>query len=198
MIYLIGMGPGNIKYLTYDAVEKIKSSSKVLAFGRIGRSVEQIRDDVVTIEKVDDITTCLSGEDSIAILASGDPCFYGILEYLGKKGIEADEVIPGISSFQYMMTRLKKSWHNAHFVSLHGREQGLEGVKSRKLSVIITDSKNTPDSISKALYQLGIKGKIYAGFNLSYDDEYIVEKNIGEDIPDYSFLSVVVIENEMD
>jgi len=198
MIYLIGMGPGNIKYLTYDALEKIKSSSRVISFGRIGKSVKEIRSDVIAIQNVDEIIAHINEKDNIAILASGDPCFYGILEYLGKNNIKIDQVIPGISSFQYMMAKLKKSYHDAYFVSLHGRDTSLEEVKKHRLSIIITDKKNTPDTISKALYKQGVRGKIYAGFNLSYDDEIIVEKNIGEDIEDYSFLCLVVVENEMD
>jgi cobalt-precorrin-7 (C5)-methyltransferase len=45
---------------------------------------------------------------------------------------------------------------------------------------------------------MGVKGKLYTGFNLSYEDELIVEKGIGADIDDISALAVVVIENEVD
>ena len=43
-----------------------------------------------------------------------------------------------------------------------------------------------------------MKGRMYVGFNLSYDDEKIIRANIGDEIEDYSSLGVVVIENEMD
>ena len=45
---------------------------------------------------------------------------------------------------------------------------------------------------------MGIKGGIYAGFNLSYEDERIIKAEIGKRIEDISPLAVVVIENEMD
>lgn len=198
MIYLIGMGPGNVKYLSSYAIEKIKSSSKLVAFGRLAKTAEELVGDTIKITKVEEVLEFIDTKEDIAILASGDPCFYGLFEYLKNKNIEVDEIIPGISSFQYMMTRLKKSWHNAVFISLHGRDGNIKKVCDSKLSIMLTDNKNTPNEISKRLYDLGVRGKIYAGFNLSYDDEKLVRTDIGGYIENISDLSVVVIENEMD
>ena len=137
-------------------------------------------------------------QEDILLLASGDPCFYGILEFLKKKGVPVKNVLPGLSSFQYMMARLEKSWQGAYLLSLHGRNEGLENVKDNKLTIVLTDKDNTPSIISKRLYDLGVRGTIYAGFNLSYEDERLFNVNIGEEIEDISTLAVVVIENEMD
>ena len=132
------------------------------------------------------------------ILASGDPCFYGIIEYLKKHNIYIENIMPGISSFQYMMGKLGISWQGANLISLHGRDKGLESVREHKLSIILTDSKNTPSYISNEIYNLGIRGKIYVGFNLSYEEEVIVKAYIGDKIDNISSLAVVVVENEMD
>ena len=35
MIKVVGMGPGNINYLTMEAINAIKSADRVIAFGRI-------------------------------------------------------------------------------------------------------------------------------------------------------------------
>jgi cobalt-precorrin-7 (C5)-methyltransferase len=198
MIRVIGMGPGDTKYLTQDAIDKIKNSKKAIAFGRISKTAEKIADKVIKVSRVEEMLKHLEDGEDIAVLASGDPCFYGILEFLKNKKIEVDEVVPGLSSIQYMMSKLKKSWHNAQLVSLHGRDDGIEKIMKSRLAVVLTDSKNTPSSLSKALYNKGIRGKIYAGFNLSYEDEKIVVKNVGDEIENISSLSVVVIENEMD
>lgn len=58
--------------------------------------------------------------------------------------------------------------------------------------------KNTPSTISRDLYNLGIRGTIYAGFNLSYESEIIIKTQIGNEIEAISSLAVVVIENDMD
>lgn len=197
MIKVVGMGPGNIRYLTMEAINVIKSADRVIAFGRISNTAKILVNDVIEINRVDGIIEKLDNKVNTAILASGDPCFFGIIDYLIKKDIIIDQVIPGISSFQYMMAKLKKSWQDALLISLHGREENLSKVIKSKLSVILTDSKNTPNFISKKLCDLGLTGKIYTGYNLSYDEEVLLINKIGEEIEIAGNISVVVIENEM-
>jgi len=197
MIKVVGMGPGNMNHLTMEAICAIKSVDKVIAFGRIANTAKILVNGVIEVNRVDEIIENLDKRGNTAILASGDPCFFGIIDYLKKKNIEVGEVIPGISSFQYMMTKLKKSWQDALLISLHGRDEKLEGVIKCKLSVILTDSKNTPNFISKKLNELGVIGKMYTGYNLSYDEEVILVNDIGDEIELAGNISVVVIENEM-
>lgn len=198
MIYVIGMGPGEYKYLTLDAIEKIKSSDKVIAFGRIARTAEKIKTPIIRVNRVDEVINNIDEGKVISILASGDPCFYGIIEYLKAKNIKIDEIVPGLSSFQYMMSKLKKSWSNAKTLSFHGRMEDIDKVINNKLSIILTDKNHNPDYISKLLFQRGCRGRMYIGYDLSYENEFIVEKNIGDDIEGRDAISVVVIENEMD
>jgi len=198
MIRVIGAGPGDIRYLTQEALRVITSSPCLVAFGRISKAIEKIGAKVIAVQKVEDVIKLIKEHDDIDILASGDPCFFGVVEYLKKKGITVGEVIPGLSSFQYLMCKLKKDWHDACFISLHGRKGSLERVRHCRISVILTDREHTPGYISKKLHQMGITGCIYAGFDLSYPEEKIVVRRIGEDIENHSSLSVVVVEHEMD
>lgn len=195
---LVGMGPGSMRHVTVEAIERIRSADRVIAFGRIAETAAMIRQDVTVIDKVDKLPWILEPERENVILASGDPCFYGILDFLMKQGITIGEVVPGLSSMQYMMARLKKSWHGAALVSFHGREADIGRIKSCREAVILADSSHTPGYISSFLWGNGIRGEIYAGFNLSYENEQIVEKRIGEEIEAISTLALVVIENEMD
>lgn len=198
MLVVAGIGPGNPRYLTCDVKEKIVNARYILGFGRVAKSFISIRDDIVEVNKVDEILKYIEDDKEILLLASGDPNFFGIVDFLKRKGIPIKEVLPGLSSFQYMMSKLQKSWDNASFLSLHGRTASLEDILDKKLSILLIDKDNTPNYISKELHRLGINGKIYAGFNLSYENEEIIIKNIGEEILDISSLGVVVIENEMD
>lgn len=197
MLVVAGIGPGNPEYLNRNVEEKIKNAEKVLAFGRIAETLKAIRRDIIKIDRVDDVLDFIKNRREIVLLASGDPNFFGIVHFLKDKGVQIDEVIPGISSFQYMMAKLQKPWQGAKFLSLHGREGDLNIVKKYPLAIILIDSVNMPSKISKELYKLGIRGSIYAGFNLSYDDETIIKAEIGEKIKDISSLGVVLIENEM-
>lgn len=198
MLRVAGVGPGNSKYLTKHVEEKIRQAKNVLAFGRISESLQRIREDIIRIDRVDQLLEFLKKEEEILLLASGDPNFFGIVNYLKKNQIEIEEVLPGISSFQYMTSKLQKPWQEAKFLSLHGREDDLSLVKDYRLAIILIDRDNMPGKISKDLYQIGVRGRIYAGFNLSYEDESLISKNIGEEIEDISSLGVVIIENEMD
>ena len=198
MLTVAGVGPGNPNYLTVDVVQKIKEAESVIAFGRVGVSISFIRDDYIEVNRVDSIIENLNEDKDTLLLASGDPNFFGIVEYLKRKDIKVDSILPGLSSFQYLMCKLQKSWQDAKFVSLHGRDHDLRDVLNHKLIIMLIDKTNTPDFISRELGKLGMRGIIYAGFNLSYNDEKIIKANIGDKIEDYSSLGVVVIENEMD
>lgn len=113
MIKVVGMGPGNINYLTMEAINAIKFADRVIAFGRIASTAKFIVNDVIEVNRVQEIIENLDDKVTTVVLASGDPCYFGIIDYLIKNGIVVGEVIPGISSFQYMMTKLKKSWQDA-------------------------------------------------------------------------------------
>ena len=184
--------------MTIEVKETIEKAENIIAFGRASNSLNHIRDDFIKIEKIADINNLLKKYDDVLILASGDPCFYGIVEYLKRQNITIERILPSLSSFQYMMAKLGISWQGANFLSLHGRREVLETIKENRLSIILTDKENTPSTISKRLYEIGVKGRIFIGFNLSYEDEKIIKARIGETIEDISPLAVVVIENEMD
>lgn len=198
MLTIVGVGPGSPQYLTLEALEIIKHGENILAFERVGKALEDINENIITIKKVDEVLDYVNKDRDTILLASGDPNFYGIVEFIKKKDIHIKKVVPGLSSFQYLMTKLQKSWEGAKFLSLHGREDRLEDIIQYPLSIILTDKKHNPAYISKRLKDIGMVGKIYIGFNLSHEDEIILEKNIGEEIQDISSLAVVVIQNDMD
>lgn len=168
-----------------------------MAFGRVSNSLKEVGRDFIQVNRVEDIINYINIHNDLLLLASGDPNFYGIVDFLKKKGVLINKVLPGLSSFQYMMSKLEKSWQGASFLSLHGRDEGLEKVKKSELTIILTDKENSPSIISRNLKILGVKGIMYIGFNLSYDDEKIIKINIGQEVEDISTLAVVVIENEM-
>lgn len=197
MLIVAGIGPGNPEYLNRNVEKTIKSAEKVLAFGRIAETLKDMRRDIIKVNRVDEVLDFIKDEKDVLLLASGDPNFFGIVNFLKNKGIRIDEVMPGISSFQYMMAKLQKPWQDAKFLSLHGREDDLSLVKRYPLSIILIDKDHMPSEISRKLYELEIRGKIYVGYNLSYHDETIIRKEIGEEIEDISSLGVVIVENEM-
>jgi cobalt-precorrin-7 (C5)-methyltransferase len=196
MLTVVGAGPGNPRHLTAEAIDTIESADVVMAFGRIAESIRSIRTDVIVLKTVSQVKRELEHKGNIVLLASGDPTFYGIVGYLKKQDIPIGRIVPGLSSMQYMFSRLGLEWHDANLITAHGRQLELVSILERSLSAVLLDKENTPDMISKALYKSGARGRIHAGKNLSYEDEVIMTCKIGESTGMESNLTMVVIENE--
>lgn len=194
MIYVVGIGPGNPKYLTNIAEDIIFKSDYVLSYKRVKETIEPMAK-IIEIESLKEITDFLNEhmdkDVDISVLASGDPSFFGIGEYLSKR--YKVKTIPGISCVSYMAGYENISLNDVTSISFHGRELNKDLISNDKL-MIYTDSKNNPDSISKWLYSEGYRGKIVVGFNLSYDDEAVDRYEIGDDIEIKSDLNLMYVE----
>lgn len=198
-VYVVGIGPGNRDYIIPKAVEVMKKSDLIIGFDRAIESLNFIEGNKIVVKKLSEIISHINSDkyENVAIAASGDPLFYGVTDYLKKNYSENIEVVPGLSSFQYMMGKLAKSWQGSFLGSLHGREESFHQiVEESPLSIWLTDTKHSPSYMCNVLEQKGIKAKLYVGENLSYDDEKITI-GIIEEIKDMEFsnLCVVVVEN---
>ncbi|SQB36124.1 precorrin-6B methylase/decarboxylase cbiT/cbiE [Clostridium cochlearium] len=199
MVYIVGIGPGHRDYIMPKAIDVLKKVDIIVGFGRAMESVDFLPTKKIKVGKIKEVVETLNEntDKDIAVVASGDPLFFGITEYIKREYKKDIEIIPGISSFQYLMGKLNKSWNNAYLGSLHGREdEFLKKVKENSISVWLTDSKNSPDKLAELLVVNGLNPYMYVGEELSYEDERILEGQ-AEKIKDeiFSKLSVVIIEN---
>ncbi len=198
-VYIVGIGPGSKDYILPKAVDTLKKSDLIVGFKRAIESLDFIKENKIIVKKLTDIIELINskkGED-ISIVASGDPLFYGITDYLKKNYNGYIEIIPGLSSFQYMMSKIGKSWQGAFLGSLHGREDNFyDIVKNNNISIWLTDSKHCPAYICKVLKEKDIKARVYVGENLSYEDEKITIADTEEmEYMKFSNLCVAVVEN---
>ncbi|MBX4258409.1 precorrin-6y C5,15-methyltransferase (decarboxylating) subunit CbiE [Clostridium estertheticum] len=199
MVYIVGIGPGNPKYIIPLAVETMEKVDVIIGFERAVASIPKTNVQKIIVKTLKNIMDYIieNIDKDIAIIASGDPCFYGIVNYINNNFKGETEIVPGISSFQYLMCKLKKPWQNAHLGSMHGRQEDfIEIVKSHEISVWLTDKSNSPQALCRKLFDNNIAATIYVGLELSYADEKILKGTV-EEIKDKVFddLSVVVIEN---
>jgi|Deesub1362A_J573_1020465.scaffolds.fasta_scaffold00057_55 precorrin-6Y C5,15-methyltransferase (decarboxylating) len=180
-IYVIGTGPGSIDYLTpaaRKAVEKAdvivggKNALSLFSFNKPNKFIDKELRSV--LEYISD-----NREKNIAVLTSGDPGFYSILGLLTKNFPREDiEVIPGISSVQLCFAKLKDSWHDARFISLHGRNiENLLTIHGEKI-VILTDEASKPEKIAQYLLDRGIKGRAWVCDSLCQSSERIIESDL--------------------
>lgn len=96
----------------------------------------------------------------VVVLASGDPLLYGIGAYLGEHlGRDVLDVRPTLSSPQLAFARLAIPWQDATVLSVHGRP--LLPVLGRAMAATVvaflTDARNTPAVIARALLERGME-----------------------------------------
>lgn len=97
----------------------------------------------------------------VTVLASGDPLFYGIGASLRRRlPADALEITPAPTSFQLAFAALAEPWHDAIFVSAHGRclTNVVGQVRAATKAAILTDNQNTPAAIARRLMEAGLPG----------------------------------------
>ncbi|WP_041587751.1 precorrin-6y C5,15-methyltransferase (decarboxylating) subunit CbiE [Thermincola potens] len=183
LLTVVGVGPGSESYLTplarqaIDEAEVIVAGERLLeAFAGEGKSTFVIKNN---LEDVVNFIKKNLKEKKVAVLASGDPGMYGILNFLLRHfSPEQMEVIPGISSVQLACARLRISWHDAVITSVHGREiKGLvDLVRNHDKVITLTDYRLTPAVVAQELIAAGVVGKkVWVCQNLSYSNEFVRE-----------------------
>ncbi|WP_027633630.1 precorrin-6y C5,15-methyltransferase (decarboxylating) subunit CbiE [Clostridium hydrogeniformans] len=198
MIYIVGLGPGHKDYIVPRAIEILNKADLVIGFKRAIESLDFIDNRKIIVESLKETLKIINEnkDKNIGLVASGDPTFYGISNYI-KNNYEGKVVItPGISSFQYLACAVGKSWNEALVSSVHGRKADfIKEVLNKKLSFWLTDKENNPKRLCELLLENSIKCNVFIGENLSYENEIIANGSPEELINrEYSDLSVVVVE----
>jgi len=160
-IYIIGIGPGSS--LTPES-RRIIDRAEILFGGErlLNMFTPAAGERVVIRNNLAEVTeriTANLGRKRMVVLASGDPNFYGIAKYLiGQLGKDIFEIIPNVSSMQLAFARIKESWDDATFISVHSRriEDIVETVRSSHKIGIFTDQRNSPAAIAGVLEEHGI------------------------------------------
>jgi len=105
-------------------------------------------------EAVDFINERMKSQ-TVVVLASGDPLFFGIGSILIKAlGPENVDVYPNISSVAAAFARIKAPWSQVKVVSLHGRQNDqaiLEALNQGQTVAVLTDPTHNPARIAKRL-----------------------------------------------
>lgn len=101
----------------------------------------------------------LMGQRRLAVVAVGDPLFYGTARYLCERlGPDAFEVIPHVSSMQLAFARIKESWEEAYLTDLATRplEEVLDRIRTAEIVGLFTTEQITPRRIARELLARGI------------------------------------------
>ena len=201
MLYIVGLGPGNKDYILPKAIDRLKKSDVIIGFKRLINDLNFIDTNKIVINSLRETLDYIQQngqENIISLVASGDPTFFAISEYIKKNYSGNIVVIPGISSFQYLAAKLNKSWSYAFTGSVHARnEDFIEKVKEHKLSIWLTDNKNNSAFLCKLLSENNIECTVIIGEHLSYENERILQGKaiefINEEVSD---MAILIVEKE--
>ena len=182
-INVVGLGPGNIKYLSTSGIECIKEAEIIVGSTRQLSDLKTIiseKQEIYILGKLAELIAYLKEniDRKITIIVSGDTGYYSLVPYLSKN-LSKDilNIIPNISSYQYLFSKLGENWQNFRLASVHGREfDYVKNIDDKEIAglVLLTDDIQNPYEVSKNLYNNGIRNlTVIVGENLSYDNEKI-------------------------
>ena len=202
-IFLAGAGPGNPKFFTWELTQKLQEADFIFGSKRLLEKLEvkgsaqkipfYLADDIISFFEKMNFT---EKRICAVILYSGDSAFFSgakkaklALEKCGKFSVN---LLPGISSFSYLASKLALSYENIKTVSLHGTEKSvwtkkiLEGVKNQQNIFFLTSGLKSVKELcaflqdDESLKKISANCKIKLGKNLSYADEKIFEIKVQE------------------
>ena len=182
-INVVGLGPGNIRYLSTTGIDCIKEAEIVIGSTRQLSDLKTIiseKQEIYILGKLTELIGYLKEniERKITIIVSGDTGYYSLVPYLSKN-LSKDilNIIPNISSYQYLFSKIGENWQNFRLASVHGREfDYIKNIDDEEIEglVLLTDDIQNPYEISKNLYNSGVRNlTVIVGENLSYDNEKI-------------------------
>ncbi len=120
----------------------------------------------------------------IAILASGDPGFFGVLRALLQLvSGESIAVYPSVSSISMAFARIGVPWDDATIVSAHGRpsELAIPRILSSFKSAVLTSPSFPPQELARELLARNAHvSKAYVCSNLCTETEYVDELSLEE------------------
>ena len=188
-ISLVGIGMGSANSATKEARDAIDAAEVLIGAERMLQSALELADEPMGKARVEAIAPSdiarsiegLDGYENIAVVCSGDTGFYSLASTIRKTLEELSpapqiELIPGITTVQYMAAKLGRPWQNAKLASAHGRSCDFLGtVLANGESFFLTGGSATPMTMIAELVERGLgELEVAVGERLSYDDERIV------------------------
>jgi precorrin-6Y C5,15-methyltransferase (decarboxylating) len=199
---VIGIGPDGLAGLTTRSRELLQAAEIVFGSEPTLRLLPELSAERAAIganlpDTVAKLQSLL-GKKRIALVATGDPLFYGTARYLCEKvGAEHFDVMPHVSSMQLAFARIKESWEDAYLTDLSSRslDDALDKIRSAETVGLFTSEQYQPGRIAAELLGRGIDYfTAYVCENLGGKDERITRGDLA-DIRDMKFdpLNILIL-----
>lgn len=203
IVRIIGVGDDGAESLGNSAKAQISAADLLIGAPRLLRFFPNIGNERLSLgadlaEVVKTVENALNLDRTVVVLASGDPNFFGIARrFVAALGKDRVEIVPNVSSVQLAFARIKESWDDATFFSVHGRgtDDLVEVVQSNPKIAILTDNLNSPSVIAERLKAAELCAiRAFVCENLGSSSERITEAGLDELIgKEFSPLNVLVL-----
>lgn len=177
-ISLVGIGMGAEKTLTLDGKKALNEAELLIGAKRMTEAVQKPGQMVLHEYRSEKIVEYIREHPkyrTVAIALSGDVGFYSGAKKLIDQLDGNVEVICGISSVVYFMSKIGLSWDDAKIVSAHGRNCNLISLirHNPKVFSILGTEDGVAVLASRLVYYGMGDVTLYVGENLSYENEKI-------------------------
>lgn len=193
-VSLVGIGPGALESMTLAVRQRLSEADCVFGAPRMLESAGvkgpsypfYLASDI--IPRIEELRKDKAGPIRVVVLFSGDPGFFSGAEKL-RKSLSAlpfieVEVLPGISSLQYLASKFSLSWQNWAIMSMHGTPEAewlplFESYVKAGRDVYFISSGAADirrlGEVSLRFMKAGLMKscKVFLGYQLSYPDERI-------------------------
>lgn len=177
MIYVVGIGPGAVGYLTPLGRQLIDRCECLVGSPRHLDIFPEHHSKSRTLNKnLSELVIWLKNQinSDIVVLASGDPLLYGLGKYLcAELGFANLEIISGISAIQYLFSKVGLDMNEVYLTSSHGKQLDFDFMLLHDKVALVTDAKTGPYEIAQAIIVRGLSRHLIIGENLSYPNERI-------------------------
>ncbi|MDQ6951445.1 MAG: precorrin-2 C(20)-methyltransferase [Mariprofundales bacterium] len=177
---ILGVLDSGVAGLSSDALTILQQADVVIGARRTLRLFAktfdpnaQIHDLTGNLKQVPNwITAGIDRQQSVVVLATGDPLCHGIGNYLiGKLGTEALLIMPNLSALQLACARAGISWEDGYICSVHSKDAGewsqnpgkahglyplFKACTQHRKIVVFTSPDNNPARIARLLCHEGL------------------------------------------
>lgn len=202
LVSLLGMGCGDLGTVTLQARQRLEQAQLLIGAGRLLKSLpDGAAERVDAVRSADIIHVILSSAaERICVLFSGDIGFYSgaktLIPLLEREKVDY-EVLPGISSLQYLAAKLGTSWQNWRLCSAHGVDcDPVAELCQGKPVFFLTGGNLGPSELCRQIAEAGLgELKVAVGEELSYPTQRIFSGTAAEcACQEFAPLSVLLVE----
>lgn len=193
---IIGIGMSE-NTLTRQAVKAAEDAEILMGAKRMLEVFSDLQKPMAAAYTPEQVRICAEGFEKAAVLVSGDTGFYSAADSLCRELTDWKiEVIPGISSFSYIFSKIHRPWQNAAIVSCHGREGNLVDTVRRNSYTFALTGGNVPE-LGQAMVDAGFENlTVFVGSDLGSEKETVLELTAKELTQrEFPSLTVLVVEN---